>query len=135
MRVGTFKQLKRMQLSRKLIWQFDYPLPSRPSEEEAAFHQRATKLQSKGAAALFSMGEVKRLMNEGKAAGEAARQRRLAAIRAGQKPAYCPPEGPRTMESNEFLARLSQIPPVERSRIDITEAMTRILSRKFPCPA
>jgi hypothetical protein len=52
------------------------------------FHQTATALQKKGAMAVFSMGKVKALMAEGKAAADKARQGRLAAIAAGKKPRY-----------------------------------------------
>jgi len=97
------------------------------------FHRQATALQKKGAMAVFSMGKVKALMAEGKAAGDKAREARLANISAGKKPRYCPPDGPQSMSSSEFMSRLSQIPQGERAKIDMTEAMTRILERKFPC--
>jgi hypothetical protein len=98
-----------------------------------AFHQRATKLKKKGAMAIFSRGEIKALMNEGQAAGKRAREQRLAALKAGSRPRYCPPEGPQRMDSDEFMARLAAIPAAERARIDMTEATIRILERKFPC--
>lgn len=97
------------------------------------FHQRAAKLQKKGAMAIFSRGEIKALMSEGKAAGQGAREQRLAAQRAGKAPRYCPPEGPGRMDSDEFMRRLSAIPAAERARIDMTEATIRILAAKFPC--
>ena len=97
------------------------------------FHTRAVALQKKGALALFS-GDIKRLMNEAKAAGQRSRELRLAAVKAGQAPRYCPPEGKQGMTSAEFMNRLGTIPPAERARIDMTEAMTRILVQKFPCP-
>jgi hypothetical protein len=97
------------------------------------FHQRATKLQKKGAMAIFSRGEIKALMGEAQAAGKRAREQRLAAIKAGGKPRYCPPEGPTGMNSDEFMKRLAAIPPVERARIDMTEATVRILAIKYPC--
>ncbi|HEY5459873.1 MAG TPA: hypothetical protein VIJ81_10435 [Sphingomicrobium sp.] len=99
------------------------------------FHQRATALKKKGAMAIFSGGEIKALTNEGKAAAAKAREQRLAAVKAGQKPRYCPPEGKHSMDGNEFMNRLGVIPAAERARIDMTEAMTRILIQKFPCPA
>ena len=83
--------------------------------------------------AIFSRGEIKALMKEGQAAGQGARERRLAAVRAGAKPRYCPPEGPGRMDSDEFMKRLAMIPAAERARIDMTEATTRILATKFPC--
>lgn len=97
------------------------------------FHKRATALQKKGPLALFSRGEIKALMAEGKAAGEKAREQRLAALKAGQKPRYCPPDGPQAMNSDEYMKRLAAIPAAERARITMTEATTRILATRFPC--
>ena len=99
------------------------------------FHKRATALKKKGAMAIFSGGEIKVLTNEGKAAAAKARELRLATVKAGQKPRFCPPEGKHSLGSDEFMTRLEAIPPAERARIDMTEAMTRILIQKFPCPA
>ena len=108
---------------------------SAQSMNAQAFHQRATALQKKGALAIFSRGEIKALMAEGQAAGKKARQQRLAAVAAGQKPRFCPPDQPVSIRSDEFMKRLAAIPPAERSRIDMTEATVRILAVKFPCPA
>lgn len=99
------------------------------------FHRRATALQKKGAMAIFSRGEIKTLMNEGRAAGERARAQRLAAVKTGGKPRYCPPPGPGNMNSDEFMKRLSAIPQSERARIDMAEATNRILASKYPCKA
>jgi hypothetical protein len=98
------------------------------------FHKRATTLQKKGALALFSMGEVKRLMSEGQAAGKRAAEMRRAAVAAGRQPRFCPPPGPAKMNDKEFMSRLSAIPAAERARIDMTEAVVRIMATKFPCP-
>jgi len=108
---------------------------SAQSMNAEAFHQRAMKLQKKGAMAIFSRGEIKALTTEAQAAAKRAREQRLAAARAGQKPRYCPPEGPQRMHSDEFMKRLGAIPARERARIDMTEATIRILAAKFPCPA
>src|SRR5687768_13673131 len=97
------------------------------------FHQRATKLKSKGALAIFSGGEIKALMREGQAAGKASSARYKAAKDAGRKLPFCPPEGPQKMDSTEFMTRLAAIPQAERRRIDMTEATTRIMAAKFPC--
>jgi hypothetical protein len=84
--------------------------------------------------ALFS-GDIKVLTNEGEAAGAKAREQRLADVAAGRKPRYCPPQGKVSIGSDEFMKRLSAIPPADRQRIDMTEATTRILAAKFPCRA
>ena len=107
---------------------------SAQSMNAEAFYQRAAALQKKGVLALLS-GDLTTLMNEGKAAGAKAREQRLAALDAGRKPRFCPPGQPVSMDTEEFMKRLRQIPAAERSRIDMTEAMTRILAVKFPCRA
>ena len=96
------------------------------------FFQKAQALQRKGMMAMFS-SDVKKLMKEAKAAGETARAQRLATLKAGGKPRYCPPKGARRMDSDEFMARLGAMPKAERLRIDMTEAMIRIMVAKFPC--
>ena len=108
---------------------------SAQSMNAETFNKRAIALQKKGPLALFSGGEIKALMNEGKASFESARGQRLAAVKAGQKPRYCPPEKSKGMNSDEFMRGLATIPAADRARIDMTEATTRILARKFPCQA
>ena len=99
------------------------------------FHKRAQALKKKGARAIFSRGEIKNLMKEVQAAAGASRERRLAAIKAGQPPRYCPTQARGSMGSSELMERLAAIPPAERAQIDMTEAMMRILAAKFPCKA
>jgi hypothetical protein len=99
------------------------------------FHKRATALQKKGPLALFSRGEIKALMAEGQAAGKKAGERRRADVAAGRKPRFCPPTGPQSMGSDEFMKRLAAIPAADRARIDMTEATTRIMAAKYPCKA
>ena len=97
-----------------------------------SFFSSAHRLMGKGPLALFS-GDYKRLKAEGTAAGEAARRQRLAALKAGRSPRYCPPTDVRGMGSMEFLDRLGKIPDAERRRIDMVEATNRILAGKYPC--
>ncbi len=106
---------------------------SAQSMNAESFLQRANKLKAKGPLALFSQAEIKVLMNEGKSAFNASRTQRLAAVKAGKKPRYCPPEAPQEMGSDEFMNRLAAIPRPDRQRISMTEATTRILIAKFPC--
>ncbi len=108
---------------------------SAQSMNAETFNKRAVALQKKGPLALFSRGEIKALMTEGQAAATKSRETRLAAARLGQKPRYCPPAGAQGMNSDDFMKALAAIPAAERARIDMTEATTRILARKFPCPA
>ncbi len=98
------------------------------------FYKKAAALAAKGPLALFS-GDLKSVMNEGKASFATARATRLAAIKAGQKPRYCPPENSQGIGSDEYMKSLAAIPASERAKMDTTEATTRILTRQFPCPA
>ncbi|MCY7339306.1 MAG: hypothetical protein LH465_05060 [Sphingomonas bacterium] len=107
---------------------------SAQSMNAESFHRRAEALQKKGPLAVFSGGEIKALMGEAKAAGQKSGANRAAALKAGQKPRYCPPPPPVRMGNTEFMAGLSAIAPPDRARIDMTEAMTRIMMRKYPCP-
>jgi hypothetical protein len=97
-----------------------------------AFYQRASAPQSRGPLALLSK-DASILMAEGKAAGQNAREQRLAMIAAGKKPRFCPPPGKVSIGSGEFMKRLGSIPAAQRRTIDMTEATTRILAMKFPC--
>ena len=110
-------------------------MASAQSMNAQQFYQRAVTLQNKGALAIFSTDEIKALMDEAQAAGKRAREIRLAAVNSGRSPRFCPPDQPLSMNDKEFMARLSAIPAADRARINMTEAMTRILAAKFPCRA
>ncbi len=97
-----------------------------------SFYKRAMALKAKGPLALMSR-DLQPMIREAKAAGLKARAARLAAVDAGHKPRYCPPKGSKRLGNEEFLNAMSAIPAAERAAIDMTEAMTRILIRKFPC--
>jgi hypothetical protein len=97
-----------------------------------AFYKKALALKAKGPFAIMSR-ELKPLVKEAKAAGLKARATRLAATAAGRNPRYCPPEGSKRLGHKEFLKGMGAIPFAERVRIDMTEAMTRVLVAKFPC--
>jgi SLT domain-containing protein len=97
------------------------------------FFKRATALKKKGPLAMMSR-DLKPIIAEAKAAGLKARATRLATVAAGRRPRYCPPEGSGRLGTEEFLKGMAAIPLAERIKIDMTEAMTRILVRKHPCP-
>ncbi|HYJ31532.1 MAG TPA: hypothetical protein VEW25_14470, partial [Allosphingosinicella sp.] len=99
----------------------------------AVFLQKAEALQKKGMAAMFS-SDIGLLKNELKGAGGALREERLAAQRAGRRPAYCPPESP-AIQPNELLAHFRAIPAPQRARMEVKDALRSLLVRKYPCPA
>ena len=98
------------------------------------FYKKAVALKANGPMALLSR-DLKLVVNEGKAAGLQARATRLAAVKAGQVPRYCPPAAAQRMGPEEYMTELGEIPAPQRTRITMTEATTRILARKFPCRA
>jgi hypothetical protein len=97
------------------------------------FYQRAMKVKKRGPMAVFSMKEVKLLVNEVKIAGAKVKETRLTAERAGKKGRYCPPAQAKRMGHEEYVAGIAAIPQAERKKIDLVEATTRLLAAKFPC--
>ena len=108
---------------------------SAQSMNAEAFHHKAVALQKKGPMAIFSRADINALKTEAERAAARVRETRKATLAAGGKARYCPPLQKTSMNSGEFMQRLGAIPAAERARIDMTEATTRILARKFPCPA
>lgn len=105
---------------------------SAQSMNAETFYKRAMALKAKGAMALMSR-DLRPVVNEAKAAGLKARKTRLAAEASGKQPRYCPPKGSKRIGNEEFLDGMAAIPAAERARIDMTEAITRLLVRKHPC--
>lgn len=97
------------------------------------FLERANRLISKGPLALFD-GDYKRLRAEGVAAGTAIRLEREAMERAGRKPLYCSPRPRADLGNMEFIRGLEAIPPAQRVRMSLRDAMLLVLQRKYPCP-
>lgn len=97
------------------------------------FYQRAVRLKKKGPFALLQRKEVKALLAEVEGAGKMVKERRLAAEKAGKHGAYCPPTEKSRMTSDEYLAGIGAIPTLERKKITMVEAVTRMLERKYPC--
>lgn len=105
---------------------------SAQSMNAETFYQKAVALKSRGPLALFS-SDLKPLMREGQASGQAAATARKAALAAHQTPRYCPPTDVHGMAQQEFLDRLAAIPQADRRAITMQEAMNRILGAKYPC--
>jgi hypothetical protein len=109
------------------------PLSALQAMSVAIFLDKADALQRRGAFALFSsdLGLLKGEINN---AGTALRAERLAAVRAGHRPAFCAPERV-SINSNELLAHFRAIPPAQRAHVEVRDAMRGFLARKYPCPA
>jgi hypothetical protein len=96
------------------------------------FLQKAEALQKKGMLALFS-SDISVLKNEVHAATESLRTERLAAKRAGKPQAYRPTQEGGSMNSDELLAALREIPPAQRAHMEVKDGVRVMLARKFPC--
>jgi hypothetical protein len=116
-----------------LVAAFGFPGAANAQSMNAQeFFKRAQALKAKGAMALLSR-DLKPMIREAKSAGMKARATRLAAVAAGRSPRYCPPKGSKRLGNEEFMRGMEAIPLAERMEIDLTEAITRMLVRKYPC--
>lgn len=100
----------------------------------AVFLEKAEALKSRGALALFS-SDLRLLKGEVQTAAAAVRAERLAAERAGRRPAFCPPGGLGRFDSDELLRHFHAIAPAQRARMDVRDGVRSLLVRKYPCPA
>jgi hypothetical protein len=96
------------------------------------FLQRAERLKAKGPFAFFD-SDYGRLKAEATAVGKAIGDDRIAAERAGRPILYCSPSARAQLGSFEFINGLEAIPPAERARMTLKDAMIRVLQRKYPC--
>jgi len=100
----------------------------------AVFLEKADALRSRGALAMFS-SDLSLLKGEVRAAAAAVRAERLAAVRAGRRPAFCPPAPGGRFDSDELLRHFHAIPPAQRARMQVRDGLRSLLVRKYPCPA
>lgn len=98
------------------------------------FVEKADALEKKGVMALMS-SDFRLLKKEVETAGAALRAERLAAQKAGRRPAYCPTDKAGGLSSNELLAHFRAIPPQQRERTEVKDGLRSLLARKFPCRA
>ena len=96
------------------------------------FLDRANRLKGQGPLALFD-SDYRRLKAEATAAGKSIGDDRIAAERAGRPILYCSPTPRAQLGSVEFVEGLEAIPPTERARMNLKEAMLRILQKKYTC--
>ena len=107
------------------------PVTAAQAMTVATFLRKAEALQARGPLALLS-SDLTLLKNEITTASQSLRAERLAARRAGRRPAYCPPEsGGFTPE--ELLAGFRSIPAAHRQRMEVREGLRRLLIRRYPC--
>jgi hypothetical protein len=109
------------------------PLGAAEAMDVATFLAKADAVKKKGMLALVS-SDYKALTREIEAHSQTLRAERLAAERAGRRPAYCPPARSK-LGSEELLAAFRSIPAAQRPRTDVKDALRAFLARKYPCRA
>ena len=108
------------------------PALAAPAGTAQNFLDRANRLKAKGPFALFDR-DYGRLKAEATAVGKSIGDDRIAAERAGRPILYCSPNARAQLGSYEFIDGLEAIPPGERARMTLKDAMLRILQKKYPC--
>jgi hypothetical protein len=108
------------------------PALAAPPGSAQSFLDRANRLKARGPLALFD-GDYGRLRAEATAAGKSIGDDRIAAERAGRPILYCSPSPRAQLGSFEFIDGLEAIPPAERARMDLKQAMLHVLQKKYPC--
>jgi len=96
------------------------------------FLDRANRLKAKGPFAFFD-SDYGRLKAEATAVGKSIGDDRIAAERAGRSILYCSPQARAQLGSFEFIDGLTAIPSAERARMNLKDAMVRVLQKKYPC--
>jgi hypothetical protein len=108
------------------------PARAAPVGSAQNFLDRANRLKAKGPLALFD-GDYGRLKAEATAVGKSIGDDRIAAEKAGKPILYCSPAPRAKLGSYEFIDGLEAIPAAERARMNLKEAMIRVLQKKYPC--
>ena len=96
------------------------------------FLAKATALEKKGPLALMS-SDLGRLKKEMQTAGKALAVERRAAIKAGQKPAFCPPEKQAGFSPGEILGHFRALPAAQRARMTTKDGFRSLLAKRYPC--
>jgi hypothetical protein len=108
------------------------PASAAPPGSAQNFLDRAHRLKSKGPFAFFD-SDYGRLKAEATAAGKAIGDDRIAAEKSGRPILYCSPSARAELGSFEFIDGLDAIPAAERARMNLKDAMLRVLEKKYPC--
>ena len=108
------------------------PALAAPAGSAQNFLDRANRLKTKGPLAFFD-ADYRRLKAEAYAAGNSLRDDRLAAQKAGKPILYCSPKARAQLGSMEFIDGLEAIPSPERPKLNLKQAMLRVLQKKYPC--
>ena len=108
------------------------PVPGAAPGTAQNFLDRANRLKGRGPLAFFD-SDYGRLKAEATAVGKSIGDDRIAAERAGRPILYCSPAPRAQLGSFEFVDGLEAIPAAERARMNLKQAMLRLLQKKYPC--
>ena len=97
----------------------------------ATFVQKAEALEKLGYLALLS-SDYTVLKTEVKTAAAQLRAEHAAAKKARRPLPFCPP-GEVSMEPQELLTHMRAVPVAQRRRLQVKDALRRMLVRKYPC--
>jgi hypothetical protein len=97
----------------------------------ATWLAKAEALKAKGVLALANK-DYKLLEGEIKTNAGVLKQERMAAVAAGRKPAYCPPEKA-NLNQQEVFDGFNAVPAAQRPRTPVIDALRLTLAKKYPC--
>ena len=121
---------------KRFLWLFALivlPVTALQAMTVAVFLEKADALERRGVTAMFS-SDLRLLKAEVKSAGAALKAERNRRRASGQRPVYCPPERI-PIKSSDLLAHFRSIPPAQRQRMEVRDALRLMLVRRYPCPA
>ena len=98
----------------------------------STFIDKANALKAKGPFALLS-GDYGLLKDEVVSSMTMLRNERLAAVKSGSKPAYCPTQASGKMDVDEVLGAMNAVPAPLRPRTAVKDALRQHLAQRFPC--
>lgn len=97
------------------------------------FLTKAEALKKKGMFALMS-SDVRLLSNQVRGDMGQLRAERLAKVKTGTKPDYCPPEKS-GLHSDELLNAFRAVPVAQRGTTSVKSVLFGLMKRKYPCRA
>ena len=101
------------------------------ASDVATYLAKMDVVRSKGVTAMFS-SDYHDLTAELRQAVAALKKERLAMVRSGRVPAYCPSVGA-SLSALEVMTALRAIPPEARSRTSVKDALRAGFARRYPC--
>lgn len=98
----------------------------------ATFLAKIDALEKKGMFAMLS-SDYRQVKNESDSVLAQIAADARAAKAAHKPPIVCPPGGVAKTDSNEVVAYFRAMPPDQRARTQVKDALLALLARKYPC--